>query len=268
MNLNEAQQAYATIRAEAARLAGGLTDLAQRATTYHHLYHDSQGCHIFPLIAAHGALWARGWFRFGMRLGQVVALQYGLDAERRRQQMTALAAFADAFRDVNRRVCIDTYTNYHYVRRHGSAGLADQLMPARVHDALQRLHWACERGQTLPEADKLAVFEAHFLNEQENVVGPSVLAARDAFHWPAMRWLALQPLVRFAYFRGLQVLRFRDFTDVNERIANGLQAFHWAAAAGWANVEDRLSAYGILEPEFFTAGPQFFGRMREAVLAC
>ena len=52
---------YDSLRSEAERLAGGLNDLAQRATVYHHLYEHSGGNHIFPLIAAHGAMWARGY---------------------------------------------------------------------------------------------------------------------------------------------------------------------------------------------------------------
>src|ERR1043166_6952165 len=119
MDLAQLRTAHAAIGAEATRLAGGLLDLAQRATTYHHLYRDSGGNHIFPLIAAHGALWARGYFRFGMGLGRCVALQYALSPRRRRERLQALAAFADVFRDINRRVCIDTYTNYHFVGRFG-----------------------------------------------------------------------------------------------------------------------------------------------------
>ena len=147
--------AYADLRNEATRLAGGLSDLAQRATVYHHLYQDSGGNHIFPLIAAHGALWARGYFRFGMSLGRGLAYQY-LRAGRRASQLASLAAYADAFRDINRRVCIDIYTNYHFVLRHGHEAGADQLMPAAVFDALQRLNWARQQGRDLSDAERRA----------------------------------------------------------------------------------------------------------------
>ncbi len=46
--------AHDDLRAEAVTLAGGLTDLSQRATVYHHIYRASGGNHVFPLIAAHG----------------------------------------------------------------------------------------------------------------------------------------------------------------------------------------------------------------------
>lgn len=266
MDLADLQQAHAAIRGEATRLAGGLLDLPQRAATYHHLYRDSGGNHIFPLIAAHGALWARGYFRFGMWLGRGVALQHACNRQRRHQQLQALAAFADTFRDINRRVCVDIYTNYHFVGRFGDRPAADQLMPPAVFDALQRLHSARRHGRSLSDAERLAIYQAHFLKEQEHDVGPGIARAVAAFDWPAMKWLALQPIVRFAFFPGWHVLRFRNFADVRERIANGLQAFHWGARVGWEAVEERLAAYRILPSAFFTKGAGYFERVREAVL--
>jgi len=267
MDLADLQKAHAAIRAEATRLAGGLQDLAQRATTYHHLYRDSGGNHIFPLIAAHGALWARGYFQLGMRLGRGVAWQYACNGQRRRAQLQDLADFADAFRDINRRVCIDIYTNYHFVGRFGDCPAAEQLMPAAVFDALQRLHWARRQGRSLNDAERLAIYQAHFLKEQEHDVGPGIARAVAAFDWPAMKWLALQPIVRFAFLPGWQVLRFRNFADVQERIANGLKAFRLGAQVGWEVVEERLAAYRILPSAFFTEGEGYFERVRETALA-
>jgi hypothetical protein len=262
MDLTDLQTAQAALRAEATRLAGGLLDLPQRATTYHHLYCDSGGNHIFPLIAAHGALWASGYFRFGMRLGRCLALL----GKRRQERLQALAVFADAFRDINRRVCVDIYSNYHFVDRFGQYPAAAQLVPPAVFDALQRLHWARRQGRLLSDAERLAIYQAHFLKEQEHDVAPGIARAVAAFDWPAMKWLALQPLVRFAFFPGRRMLRFRNFADVQERIANGWQAFHWGAQAGWDVVEERLAAYRILPMAFFTEGAGYFARLRAAVL--
>jgi len=266
MDLADLQMAHAAIRAEATRLAGGLQDLSQRATTYHHLYRDSGGNHIFPLIAAHGALWARGYFRFGMWLGRAAALQYAFQRERRVQQVQALAAFADAFRDINRRVCVDVYANYHFVGRFGDCPAAQQLMSATVFDALQRLHWARRQGRSLSDTERLAIYRAHFMKEQEHDVGPGIARAVAAFDWPAMKWLALQPIVRFAFFPDWHFLRFRNFADVNERIGNGLQAFRWGAQVSWQVVEERLAAYRVLPTAFFTEGAGYFERVREAAL--
>ena len=116
---SEIQTAHAELTREAKILAGDLRDLPQRATTYHHLYRDSGGNHIFPLIAAHGALWAKGYFQFGMKLGRVLSLQYGVRSEKRRQQLEALEQFANAFREINQLVCVDTYRNYHLTKRFG-----------------------------------------------------------------------------------------------------------------------------------------------------
>ncbi len=79
MHSNETlRQYYESMRHQAERLAGGLGDLAQRATVYHHLFEHSGRNHIFPLLAAHGAMWAKGYFRFGKRLGQICSWQYAL----------------------------------------------------------------------------------------------------------------------------------------------------------------------------------------------
>lgn len=266
MKTDDLRQAYAAIRTEAVQLAGGLTDLVQRATVYHHLYRDSGGNHIFPLIAAHGALWARGYFRFGTRLGRLMAIQYGLAGSRRREQVEALAVFADAFRDINRRVCVDVYAHYHFVGRFGDRAGADRLLPAPLFEALRQVWQARRRGRALSNAERLAVFEAHFRHEQEHDVGPSIARAAADFSWPAMRWLALRPVVRFAYFPNWRVLRFRDFADVGERIRNGLQAFAWGERAGWPVVEERLARYRILPPAFFREGPRFFTRLKAALL--
>src|SRR5437016_565395 len=120
---------YESLKSEAIQLAGGLTDLAQRATVYHHLFKASGGNHAFPLIAAHGALWAGGYFRFGMNLGKGLALQFAFDPETRRRKLQQLHDFADAFRDVNRRVCIDTYVNFHFTARFGDHPDAAEFVP-------------------------------------------------------------------------------------------------------------------------------------------
>jgi hypothetical protein len=54
--MDELAREYEALTREGTRLAGGLCDLAQRATVYHHLFRASGGNHAFPLIAAHGAL--------------------------------------------------------------------------------------------------------------------------------------------------------------------------------------------------------------------
>jgi hypothetical protein len=256
---------YEALHRDAQRLAGGLTDLAQRATVYHHLFAHSGRNHIFPLIAAHGAMWARGWFRFGMKLGWCCSWQYVHSRETRRKRLAQLTAFADAFRDINRRVCVETYTTYHFTARFGDHPDAGQFVPSEMLRALNRCHAARRNGRELSTGAKRDVFEAFFLDEQQRVVGPQIEQATSAFDWPLMKRLALRPVIRFAYLP--RPLFFRNFADRAERIEKGLRAFDLAAAVGWAQVESALRSYALLPDAFFTDNLRHFAAVREMVLA-
>jgi hypothetical protein len=107
---------YSAVRCEGDLMAGSRADLEQRAVVYHQLFRHSRGNHVFPLLAAHGALWAKGYFALGMKVGWAFSL---LDLHRtgqRRERLAGMTAFADAFRDINRRVCIEAYATYHSPR--------------------------------------------------------------------------------------------------------------------------------------------------------
>jgi len=78
---------YRALQAEAVQLAGKLTDLSQRATVYHHLFQASGGNHCFPLIAAHGALWAGRHFRTGIRLAGWLSWQFAVRSGLRRKRL-------------------------------------------------------------------------------------------------------------------------------------------------------------------------------------
>lgn len=258
---------YAFLKSEAEKLAGGLNDLAQRATVYHHLFEDSGRNHIFPLIAAHGAMWARGYFQFGMSLGRWCSWQYALSPRVRRERIEQLHAFADAFRDINRRVCIDTYTAYHFTAEFGAHPQAGKFVPSAILIGLNRCHAARRSRRELTTAEKRELFEAAFLNEQETVVGPTIDRAVAGFDWPVMKRLALRPRIRFAYFPVRERLVFRNFSDMDERIARGLFAFDVAARVGWDRVEAALREYEILSAEFFANSARHFASVKDAVLA-
>ncbi|MBL8829182.1 MAG: hypothetical protein JNM18_19520 [Planctomycetaceae bacterium] len=258
--------AYDRWHAEAERLAGGLHDLAQRSTVYHHLFAASGRNHVFPLIAAHGALWARGYFQFGMRLGAWLSLPAIVEPGRRARLLQSLQQFADAFREVNRRVCVDTYTTFHFTALYGDHPSAESFVPANQLAALARIHHARRRGVELPDDEKRDVFEAFFRNEQATVVGPSVTAATESFDWPLLKLIALRPVIRFAYFPRGERLWFRNFADRDNRIANGLRAFEIATEVGWDTVEARLRDYAILPDAFFTANGVNFEQLRTRVL--
>ncbi len=256
--------AYQAIQSEATVLAGGLTDLPQRATVYHHLDQTSRGNHVFPLIAAHGALWAGRYFRFALGLGRVLAWETPLNRRRRLERLAALQVFANAFRDINRRVCVDTYMNWHFTARFGQEPGVTEFVPGELLAALRRMLAAMAEGRTLTDAEKRAVFTAHFLHEQEHVVGPAITRAVAAFDWPLVRRIALRPWIRFAYFPRFRSFLFRDFSAQAERIEKGLRAFDWAAEVGWRHVEERLADYRTLPVEFFADTAGDFGRIRHA----
>jgi hypothetical protein len=247
---------WIALRAEAEEIAGGLTDLIQRATVYRHIYRQSRGNHVFPLIAAHGALWAGGHFRFARRIASVLKWQ-SLRAGDRASKMRRLEQFMNVLRDINRRVCIDTYANFHFTARHGVGQNVQEFVPADLCLALGRVHDAIKGGRGLTDDERLDVFTTHFLNEQEHVVGPTVQKAFEDLDWPLVEWIARRPRIQFAYFRRNQQLTFRNFADREDRIRNGKLAFRIAAEAGWASVERALRKFegvpaGLLRPSTVT----------------
>lgn len=249
MTTDELRAEYERLREEGTRLAGGLTDLAQRATVYHSIYRESGGNHVFPLIAAHGALWAGGWFRFGMRLAVGLAWQHPLSSQKRRQKVQALSDFADEFREINRRVCVDTYANFHFTREFGHEPGAAEILPEALLVAGNRVHAAHMTGCPLTDAEQRDVFEAHFFYEQEHIVGPTIERAVGEFDWPLLKLVAMRPRVAFAYLP--RPLWFRNFASRDERVRNGLKAFDAGAALGWSHVETALQDYDMLPQQFF-----------------
>ena len=111
------------------------------------------------------------------------------------------------------------------------------------------------------------MFEAHFLNEQEFVVGPTIAEATARLDWPLVKWIALRPTIRFAYFPDGEQLSFRDFSDRQERIRHGLRAFGLAANAGWNETAAALRDYRVLPPSFFADERAHFAALKEMVLA-
>lgn len=258
---------YEAFHAEAVRLAGTTQQLSQRAATYHHVYEDSGRNHIFPLIAAHGALWARGYFAFGMKLGQALSCQYFLTPACRKQKLDSLGAFAEAFREVNRRVCVQIYTTYHFTKLHGDHPKAAKLVAPHLLAALKRVHAANRNGEQLSDDAKRDIFETHFRDEQETIVGPRIEEAVHQFDWPLMKSLALMPAVRFAYFPTGYWLQFWKFDHKEERIDRGLRAFDIAANMGWKHTEATLDRYAVLPEEFFADPSGHFAHLRSEILA-
>ena len=249
--------AAAQLRERAYSLAGRIEDLTQRASVYHHLYAHSGGNHSFPLLAAHGALWASGYFKMGMRFGSLAASVHqflGDDADELRK---SLRAFADDFRDINRRVCVETYFIYHLTAAANLKEISEQIVPVELLEQMNRCHAARIAERKLSDSERRSLFSAFFLWEQETIVGPSITVAFDKFDWPLIKRMALKPKIRFAYFDRRSPLAFRHFADMDERVAMGMAAFDRACEKGWAKVEGAMSDYQIM-PESFTENPNSY----------
>ena len=267
MGIDELRAEYDRLTAEGVRLAGRLADVPQRAAVYHHVFFDSGRNHVFPLIAAHGALWARGYFAFSLRLAKWLSWQYGIDPVLRQRQLDSVTAFADSLRDINRRVCADTYASYHFTALYGNHREAATIVDPELLDGLLRVHTARKTGRELSDARKLSVFGAHFFHEQSHVVGPTIAEALALLQWPMMRQIAMKPVIRFAYFPRGKRLWFANFSDRQERVNNGLVAFELAARAGWQATAGALRHYAVLPDAFFTDARSHFAGLREAALA-
>jgi hypothetical protein len=265
--MSSSWRSYEHLRGEAALLAGGINDLAQRASVYHHLFEHSRGNHVFPLLAAHGALWAGGYFRSGMKVGSALTWQHAFAPATRRDLMAGLAAFANAFRDINRRVCIETYTIYYLSDQTELLPFAERHVPPDLLEQMARCHAARRAGRQLSDAEKRSLFGAFFLWEQKNIVGPSVDAAAEEFTWKLMKWLALRPTVRFSYLPKSVSLPFKNFADMAERIERGFQAFDAGALVGWDHVEGMICKYRLMPESFFENSSRFFSNIRNSLLS-
>ena len=261
MSNDELHAAYAGLKSEADRLAGDLLDIRRRAMILHNLYLDAGGNHTFPLIAAHGALWAYRYFEVGGRLGRLVSQRYFYNAVERKYRLGLLNTFAEGFRRVNRLVCIDAYTNFHFADRFGGRSGADELVHPELLEALNRVHAACRAGRQMNEDEKQKVFQASFKWEQEVTVAPGVADAVAGFDCPILRGLCLKPIVRFTFFPVWRYMSFRDFSSRDERIAKGHVTYGLGRRAGWQSVIESLRAYRLLDSAYFTAPREHLQRL-------
>jgi hypothetical protein len=224
------------IRSDADLLAGGVDDLGQRSLVYHRVYRDSGTMFHFPLVASHGALWAR-WYLFAAALAaNVFAVVDFTCSLTRRQRMATYQAYVRAIKEINRQVMIEAYTCLYLYRCFGHRACAELKFSDKLAAQFRQRFDALASYAPNP-ADDRDFYETFFRWEQAKVVGPAVDAALADFHWPFMRELSRRPWVWFSYFRVGRALVFKDFSDSEERVAKGLCAFDWAVAKGWAVIE-------------------------------
>ena len=235
------EEVYAAVDMDAKRLGGGLNDMTQRAVVYHHLYVSAGGNFIFPLIAAHGALWAR-WYLFLAKFAAYFFAVIDISGRRSfKHKIISYKAYVDAFKAINRDVMQETYKVIHISRLYGAHPIIAKDMPERLRGNLNICYEYAIHGTAMPLAQQREFYEDFFRWEQNNVVGPAVEAAIKAFDWPLMKWFCMRPWVWFSYFRVGRSLVFKNFSDAEERTQKGLSAFDWATHLGWHKIESNLT---------------------------
>jgi hypothetical protein len=243
--------AYEAIRREAIRVAGGPGDIPQRVALHHSIFLDSNRNHCFPEVALHGALWAFAFYERRGAVSRMISYRYFYDAEERASRAYMLFQFSQGFKEANRSVFVDTYTNYFFTKAHGEEPGADEVIAPELLDALGRVHHAARSGRRLSRRERADVFETSLRFEQEATVGPKVREEVAKFECPVLTAIVLKPVVRFAYFPRLTFMLFGDFGDTDERIEKAVRSYELAEAAGWHRVADRIRLSGLLPPSFF-----------------
>ena len=257
--------AYAEIRADAQRLAGGPGDMPQRVAFLHAIFADSYGNHAFPEVALHGALWAYGFYERRGTISRMIAYRYFYDADERARRSYMLFEFAQGFKEANRSVFVDTYANYVFSKRHGEAPGAGEILAPPLLEALNGVHRAARERRLLPRAERARVFERALLFEQELTVGPKVREEVAKFDCPVLSAIVLRPIVRFSYFPRTTYLAFRNFGDTDERIEKAVRSYELAEHRGWPRVGDTIRRAGVLPQRFFADPHAYAGELAVAV---
>jgi hypothetical protein len=234
-------QAYEYFRSEGHALAGGPGDYGLRAGLYHRMYQDSGKRNVFLLIAAHGTLWAAGYFKKGVLGAWLLSLPYLFTPKARAAKLRAAAQFADKFRDINRLVCAESYAIYYYTKHYGGTGFIRGVVGNALCDLLCECHAANDFG--IAQREKL--FRAFCDWEQETVVAPLVTQAFQEIDWPVIRSLALRTNVAVSYLGKSFKVQFTNFTSQDERLVQGLRLCRRAEEVGLEYTEQCLRHYAI-----------------------
>jgi hypothetical protein len=261
----ELARAYAAMHADAVRLAGGPGDMPPRVALLHSIFVDSNGNHVFPEVALHGALWAYGFYERRGTVSRAIAYRYFYDTEERASRSYMLFEFSQGFKEANRSVFVDTYANYAFSKLHGEAEGADEIVAPELLDALNRVHHAARAGRRLPPAERARVFECALLFEQERTVGPKIREEVAKFDCPVLSAIVLRPIVRFTYFPRTAYMLFSNFGNTEERIEKAVRSYDLAERAGWEHVGDSIRRHGVLPRRFFDDPRAYAGELAEAV---
>lgn len=232
-----------THRRKADETAGPADAMAQRALIYHQLYVHSGGNHCFALVAAHGAIWGHGYFRWMRRLAWLAGLSELILHPASRTVVRRTATLIAGLMEINRGVCAETLFIYSITADPRLRAACESLVAPALLERMLSCHAARRAGRKLSPPEQAALYDCFFAWDQEYVVTQRLAEVYGKFDCPVVDWLAIRPPVRFAYFRRNETLFFRNFLDVDERIAKGRMAYDRAVRAGWDRVEALLTGH-------------------------
>jgi hypothetical protein len=253
------------IRAEATRLAGGPSDIPQRAIFLYEIYADSNGNHAFPLVALHGALWGHdvlGAARLVERIGGPLVRLVKLGSI----EQTA-DDFADAIETINRQVFVDTYTNYWFTKKYGNEPGASAIVDAKLLPYLNRVHAAVASGESLSAEEQRATFLAALESEQDTSVARRMDQAAEDIPSPWLKMLMTRPVLHFTYFPATTFYSFDDFSDRADRVRCATFAYDTAVKVGWDAVADSMSRYGVLPHAYFEDRAEYARSLKAELLS-
>lgn len=200
-----------------------------------------------------------------MKVGKILSLQYLYSPKLLVTKYNSLKRFADAFRDINRRVCAEAYCVYHFTKKYGHTEFSRKIIPSPLLEMLNLCHLSKIRNTDFSQEHRRKLFEAFFLWEQKVIVSPAVETALTNFDWPLVKFLAMKPNIEFSYFGKVNGLQFVDFSSREERILLGLQAYELAELAGFKFVEESIKVYKVMPSYFFDNTSEFFLNIKEKV---
>jgi hypothetical protein len=239
-------EAYDNLRTIGALIAGEPGDLVRRASVYREMYLESGERNVFPLIAAHGSLWAVGFFKKGDLGAKLLSLPYLLIPGSRNEKLRSVAAFAERFKDINRRICAEAYAIYHYTKYYGDDAFIRSEIGDDFADVLCACHRSIDANTEFTRLMRERLFNA-FLNwEQTFIVAPALVEAFADLRWGVIVHLAMKLKVDMLYLGRRFPLRFENFASKAERINRGMQAYRRAEEVGLEKALDSLGDYKLM----------------------
>lgn len=239
------QKEFERIQQLANRLAGSPNNIPQRILHFKQIYNDSNSNFTFPIIAAHGALWAYNFFN---KLAPFQNLNFLIPSRRINQTYESLSDFSYQLTTINRQVFIDIYTYYHFTKLFYENESAKIFFLNRtttkaesLWNALRQVHIAKESGVAISDSLKLEIYKIALYFEQYSMVGEKVTKAFACLKVASpMKQLAVMPNVKFKYFPPLIRFQFLNFVNTEERIYWALEAYRIAQEVGFETVANTL----------------------------